>query len=92
MKRTVQVTQWVEVEVDESKFTEDFYKEFNRYIFDFGTDISRHIGHLGQLYIRGVVDEYTNFIEGYGEVKDFGIKFKFEECDIEVCTSDHNSL
>ena len=74
--------QRVNVTVDESKFTKAFYEEFNEYFFDFGTDIEKHIEHLAQMYARGVVTQYTDFIEGYGPVGDFGIQF--EDVDLEI--------
>lgn len=82
MKKQVEIVQMINVTVDESKFTEAFYKEFNRYFFDFGTDIEKHIEHLAQMYARGVVHEFTEFIEGYGPVKDMGIEF--EEVDVSI--------
>ncbi len=82
MKKQVELVQLVNVTVDESKFTAEFYEEFNTYFYDFGSDIEKHIEHLAQMYARGVVHEFTEFIEGYGPVQDFGIKF--EEVDVSI--------
>jgi hypothetical protein len=82
MKKLVEVRQWVEVEVDESKFTKHFMKEFRRYFYPFYT-IDDHIEHLAQLYARGIADQY-NFIEGYGEAKDMGIKFFNNDIEVEI--------
>lgn len=73
MEKTVRVTQEIVVEIDESKFTEDFLNEFSCYMFD--ADIEEHIKYLAGLYACEIIDE-DSFIEGYGPAKDFGIKFK----------------
>jgi hypothetical protein len=70
----VMVEQLVEVEVDRSKFTEQFMAEFRESFFDFDS-IEEHMLHLGQLYARDVVDN-GEFIEGYGPADDMGIRFK----------------
>lgn len=69
----VLVTQKVKVTVDESKFTPEFIKEFqdNFYSFD---GIPEHVEHLAQLGARGIVDDFTTFIEGYGPPKEMGIE------------------
>ena len=58
----VVVKQGIGVSVDESKFTEEFMEEFRDYFYKFYT-INDHIEHLGQLYARGIVDEFDDFIE-----------------------------
>ena len=68
------VIQMIKVVVDESKFTEEFMEEFQRNFYPFYT-IEDHMKHLAQLYSRGIVDEFSEFIEGYGNPKDFGIDF-----------------
>jgi hypothetical protein len=75
MKKRVNVVVEVLVEVDESKFTDEFMKEFRDSFYDFNS-IDDHILHLAQLYARGIADSRNGFIEGYGESTDFGIKFK----------------
>jgi hypothetical protein len=75
--KEIAVTQWVQVTIDETKFTPEFLAEFDQYVFKFGTDseaIDRHFKHLAQLYTRGIYDDYS-FIEGYGQAEDMGIKF-----------------
>lgn len=71
-KRVV-VSQVIEVTVDDTKFTPEFFAEFEATMFPYDT-IDRHIEHLAQLYARGVVDQ-GDFIEGYGPSEDMGIKF-----------------
>lgn len=78
--RKVQVTQWVEVTLDESKFDEKFMSEFREYFYPFAT-IEDHYQHLAQMGARGLYDSYSPFIEGYGPPKDMGIK-------IHVCSNE----
>jgi len=73
MKKSVIVKQYVEVEIDETKFTEEFIETFREVFYNFH-DIEDHIEHLAQLHCRGIADNYS-FIEGYGEAKEMGIKF-----------------
>jgi len=76
MKRQIEVTQIIEVEVDESKFDEQFLREFRESFYSFDT-LDEHIEHLGQLYARGIFSGLGNpFIEGYGPADEMGIKFR----------------
>lgn len=70
---TVDVIQTVKVTVDETKFDADFFKEFNKHFYQFGTSLEKHAEHLGQLYARGVESEFSTFIEGYGIPQAMGI-------------------
>lgn len=70
MKFQVEVTQTVEVELDETKFNEAFLSEFRESFYPF-TTIGEHVEHLAQLYARGY--EFDTFVEGYGEISEFGI-------------------
>lgn len=70
--KEVVVTQIVRVTVDDTKFTPEFFAEFEESFFPYGT-VEQHIEHLAQLHARGVVDD-GDFIEGYGPAKDMGIK------------------
>jgi hypothetical protein len=74
MKKQVAVTQIVEIEVDETKFTPEFMAEFRASMYYFRT-IDQHIEHLAQLYARNIADD-RSFIEGYGPAADMGIKGK----------------
>jgi hypothetical protein len=86
-KFTVDVTQTVEVELDETKFTPEFCKEYNESITYRGGDdgdmewaLREHAEHLAWLHASGVQDlEYHSlppFIEGYGPANEMGIKAK----------------
>ena len=79
-KYKVEVTQMVTVEIDEAKFTSDFQSEFREVFYPFRT-VQDHVEHLAQLHARGLS---SNFIEGYGDIKDFGIRFSAETVDIEI--------
>ena len=81
-KFTVAVTTEVDVELDESKFTEEFMQGFRDGFYDFH-DLEAHAKHLGQLYARGLADN-RSFIEGYGEAPDMGIVFTGDDIQIEI--------
>ncbi len=63
----------VDLELDESKFDENFMESFKDYFYDFDS-LNEHIEHLAQLYLRGIYDN-GSFIEGYGKADNMGIKF-----------------
>lgn len=82
--RIVAVTQYIKVTIDETKFDEDFFRQFNACIFDAGDDLDEHLKHLAQLNARGVYED-TDFIEGYGPAKDMGIKLRaLNDLEIEI--------
>ena len=83
MTPRVGVTTIVDVTVDEATFTASWMAEFRRHFYDFYT-IEDHLGHLAQLYAHEIVDESTEFIEGYGPVDDMGIEFEHIGFEIEV--------
>lgn len=70
----------VEVEIDDSMFTETFMEEFRESFYPF-YDIERHVEHIAQLEARGMLDEFT---EGYGPIKDMGIEARTVTWDTEV--------
>ncbi len=70
---TVEVTQVVTVELDETKFDEAFMQEFRESFYGFHT-IERHAEHIAQLEARGLIGDWKPFIEGYGPAEDMGIK------------------
>jgi hypothetical protein len=82
MKKIVLVTQEVEVEIDETKFSPQFMKEFRESFFQFHT-LDKHIEHLAQLEARGVIYN-DSFIEGYGNPSDMGISMSIESCETEI--------
>jgi hypothetical protein len=67
----VEVRTYVEVSLDEAKFTPEFMAEFRRDFYDFAT-LAEHAEHLAQLASR---DAVSSFIEGYGLAKEMGISF-----------------
>lgn len=83
MKYRVVVTQFVEVELDESKFDDKFMEEFRASFYQFD-NITEHVEHIAQLQARGVIDlECTpEFIEGYGPSNEMGIKARNVELEI----------
>lgn len=82
LTRDIEISQTVQVSVDESKFTPEFMAEFRQLMYHFIT-IDEHLEHLAQLYARGIYDE-NSFIEGYGPAKDFGIKLKVVSASEEI--------
>ena len=81
-KRRVQVTQWIDVEMDDAKFDADFMAEFTGSFFPYDT-LTEHAEHLAQLFARGVVSGFPDeFIEGYGPASEMGIHFT--EVDLEA--------
>lgn len=74
MKKHVTVSQQVEVEIDETKFTPEFLAEFRSSFYQFDT-VDEHVGHLAQLYARGLIADFGDpFIEGYGHQSEMGIR------------------
>lgn len=74
---TVEVTQAVVVDVDESKFTEEFMQAFREGFYDFD-DIEDHVQHLAQMEARGLIG-YDRFVEGYGDIREMGVKMFIED-------------
>lgn len=83
-KFTIEVRQIVEVELDEAKFDEAFMEEFRDSFYPFMTLVD-HAEHIAQLEARGIVDLITpEFIEGYGQSDDMGIKARVTDTENEV--------
>lgn len=81
--KVVEVRQRVAVTVDEAKFDEGFMRDFRKTMYPFDS-LDDHIEHLGQLAARGLVDDFSTFIEGYGPPKAMGITFKIESGEQEI--------
>lgn len=81
MKRLVNVTLTVEVEVDESKFTEEWMAEWRGSFYNFHT-VQQHIEHIAQLEARGLL--FRDFTEGYGPLADMGIMARAMAQDEEI--------
>lgn len=75
MKKHVVVTQVMTVELDESKFTPEFQRDFSASIFEVD-GLDEHVAHLAQLGARGVIEGTLpgEFVEGYGRLDEMGIR------------------
>ena len=82
IKKTVTVTQTVEVEVDESLLNTSFMRDFSSYMFDL--DFDGHVEHLAQLAARGLIQSKDEFVEGYGKISDMGISVRVVDADTEI--------
>lgn len=85
MRREVIISQVLLIEIDETKFTDQFMEEFRQSFFPFDTT-DEHFEHIAQLQARGVIDlEFnpTEFIEGYGPANEMGIKLIRSELHVE---------
>lgn len=87
-KFRVAVTQVVEVNLDPTKFTEDFMQEFRESYYPF-RNINQHAEHIAQMHARGLYDLYegsNEFIEGYGRSDEMGITALVVETEIDPVT------
>lgn len=75
MEKQFEVQQFVRVTVDETKFTKEFLREFREEFYPLHS-VEDHMRRLASLYAAGHCDECSEFIEGYGDPADFGIKFE----------------
>lgn len=94
MRKRVQAVMTFDIEIDETKFTPEFFAQFDAVISPFGDDLNEHFEHLAQLFARGVVTG-DSFIEGYGPASEMGIRFisplgqaDDSQCDVEIVESD----
>ena len=74
-KKTVIVTQYVEIEYDESQFTPEWMKNFREYFFPFH-EIDDHLEFLAQIHAMGLANQFEPYVEGYGELSNMGIKME----------------
>lgn len=66
------------VEVDETKFTPEFFAEFSRYMWAMDS-VEEAVAHLADLFARGMIrGDRNEFIEGYGPAAEMGIRFIVE--------------
>jgi hypothetical protein len=84
-KFTVIVTQELEVELDASKFDDDFMAEFRGSFFQLH-GLIEHAEHIGQMYARGIIDlsDRREFVEGYGPADEMGITAQLLHIDVEA--------
>jgi hypothetical protein len=83
MRKTVILTSYVDIEVDETKFTDEFMVDFRQSFYEFNT-LDDHLAHLARLADGNNFYLLSKFIEGYGEPDDFGIKIHGINYDSEV--------
>ena len=70
----VEVTQEVEVTIDEDKYTEEDLEAFREDFYNFA-DYEDHAQHLAQLKAQGLItDRSDDFVEGYGPLDEAGIQ------------------
>jgi hypothetical protein len=81
MKKNYTVTTTVSVQLDESKFTPEFLREYQETIHDL-PDIEAHRKNLAELYATGRIGNYGT-VEGYGKLSDMGIRCEMLACEIE---------
>jgi len=81
--KQVRVTEWVDVTIDETKFTPEFMKEFREYMMPYDT-LDDHIEHLAQMEVIGGFTDFDRFLEGYGTVADMGIKCNIVDSETEI--------
>lgn len=74
MKFFVDVTQRVEVTVDETKFTPEFLADFQRMISPRIKTVDDHARHLGELCARGVITTVYTEVDVYGFLHAMGVK------------------
>lgn len=84
-KFIVEVSQIVEVELDDTKFDEAFMAEFRESFYPFMT-LADHAEHIAQLQARGIYDLeiVDQFVEGYGSSADMGFKARVTQTDMEI--------
>jgi hypothetical protein len=81
MRFLIKVTQYVEIKLDETKFTDTYLGEFRRDFYPFD-GVEDHAHHLAQLEARGLLN--PEFTEGYGPLSDMGITAEIVQTDTET--------
>lgn len=81
-KATISVSGWVDINYDPARFTDEFMEEFREHFYDYDT-IEEHLEHIAYNYFVNGTSE-DDFLEGYGVLKDFGIKFIGDHVATEV--------
>lgn len=77
-----------QVEVDETKFTEDFFAEFSSVMWHMDT-VEEAVEHLADLFARGMIrGGEDEFIEGYGPAREMGIRFIVENASAHPVSAD----
>lgn len=84
--KQVEVTQTVEVTVDETKFTPEWMQSFRETFYKYHT-VDDHLKHLGQLEARGLTYQPhvdNTFIEGYGNANEMGISARVVDTEVKI--------
>lgn len=83
--KTIIVTKEVQVTIDETKFDAEFCRQFDESIFFVGDDLDEHMQNLAEKYVNGDAQGWDDdFLEGYGLLKDMGVKFEEIITDTEI--------
>jgi hypothetical protein len=84
-KYTVDISQRLYVEIDETKFTPEWLADFRKTFYKLN-DITAHVEFLAKLEARGMIhtQDQDCFIEGYGQASDFKLKITKGEMDVDV--------
>lgn len=78
-------TKEVQVTIDETKFDAEFFRQFDESMFYVGEDLDEHMQNLAEKYVNGDAQGWEDdFLEGYGPLKDMGVKFKELSSDTEI--------
>ncbi len=88
MKKSLLAKVFVELFLNEEAFTPAFFADFSAHFFEMDC-IDDVVTHLVQLWARGMVDNSTHFIEGFGDPADYGIRFNPSsviDCSVHVVT------
>ena len=83
-KFKVEVTQVVEVELDDEKLNDDFNEEFGSIMWKVD-GLEEHATHIAQMEARGLVG-FDRFVEGYGDIRKLNckvvVKEQSESCEL----------
>ncbi len=79
---TVEVTQTVEVVLDDQHLNDDFNKQFGEYMWDV-SGLEDHAKHLAQMEARGLIG-FDRQVEGYGDLRDMNGSVKITDKTEEI--------
>lgn len=78
-KHSIEVTRTVIVEIDETRFTPKVMADFNEFITYVGDQIEDHADYIAQQAIDNTFVVERGFMEGYGNLREVGVKVSIEE-------------
>ncbi|SDR07983.1 hypothetical protein [Pseudovibrio sp. Tun.PSC04-5.I4] len=70
----VELKSTILIDIDESKFTEEFMEQYRELIDPSFREVRDHAGLLAEFALGGIA-ENGDFVEGYGDLNQQGIKF-----------------